>query len=270
MGKNLLKNAQRMILIMNNEDIYNDGTYIQNNPSLHSEDALYKFTYIQDLLQTYLSSNSKNEISILDIGGGCGKIGRFVCEFFQKQNIKISFTALDLSLEMLDIQRENNPHINQSLNTPLESLEEHYDLILLIDVIEHISDYLSFTNLLKQKTSYIIFNIPIEKNFFDFAKNIYFKGQYYKWQEQTLGHLHFFSYCGAKKYLRKNFQILKYTYPQYAQHVLTTESLEYNEQRKNKLRLLELKISAWIARNLKNIAPYIVQGSLFALVKTKS
>ena len=47
-------------------DIYNDDSYIRNNPTLHSEDSKFKFKNILSFLRSIDVKNDK--IRILDVG----------------------------------------------------------------------------------------------------------------------------------------------------------------------------------------------------------
>ena len=59
---------------------------------------------------------------------------------FIKKNIKVTFHSLDLSEEMLKIQK-NNPKIQKLINLPIEECREsNYDLILMIGCTEHIPE----------------------------------------------------------------------------------------------------------------------------------
>ena len=141
-------------------DIYNDDSYIRNNPTLHSEDSKFKFKNILSFLRSIDVKNDK--IRILDVGGGAGLLGKMVMEYFIKKNIKVTFHSLDLSEEMLKIQKKNNPKIQKLINLPIEECREsNYDLILMIDVIEHIPGKNSAANKLNKLSRYIIYNIPI-------------------------------------------------------------------------------------------------------------
>lgn len=248
-------------------DLYTDGTYIKQNPTLHVEDSEYKFFYIKQLLDEIKPKN--NHIKILDIGGGAGIIGLKVCEYFLKMGTEISFYALDLSKEMLEIQRKNNPYICEIINEPLESLDsnQHFDLILMIDVIEHIPDKDKIANQINNISEYVVYNIPIEINLVDLMRNI--KGNYYKGQTATIGHIHFFSFRSLKKFISKHHQTLKWLFPAYHTHILTTECSNYSKQRSSTFRLLELKVCRFIYNNFKIIAPYLITGSLFLLAKKR-
>ncbi len=246
------------------DDIYNDGTYISQNPSLHEEDSEYKFVYIKTLLEEMRFAGEK--ISILDVGGGSGMLGLMVCEYFAGKGLNVAFTALDLSSDMLAIQKKQNPYITRTVNLPLESLRgERFDLALMIDVIEHIPEKDIAARQLNGLARYVIYNIPTEINLFDLLRNIYLKGNYYRQQTASLGHVHFFSKPSALDFIRSRHRLLKWTFPDYCSHVLTSPHGDYEVQRKNRLRFAELVVSRFIFKYCRFLAPYLVQGSVFCL-----
>ena len=86
-------------------DIYNDDSYIEKNPTLHTEDSEFKFQNIKRFLSSVQVKN--NRIKILDIGGGAGMIGKLVLDYFLENGIVVTFHSLDLSTRMLKIQLKN-------------------------------------------------------------------------------------------------------------------------------------------------------------------
>ena len=121
------------------KDIYNDNSYLEKNPTLHTEDSEFKFQNVKKFLDLVVVK--KNKIKILDIGGGAGIIGKLVLEYFQKKGNLVTFHSLDLSTQMLKIQKKNNPQIKKIINCSIEECtEKNYNLILMIDVIEHIDN----------------------------------------------------------------------------------------------------------------------------------
>ena len=247
-------------------DIYNNGTYLEKNKTIHSEDSEYKFSYIKKLIKEIDFSNTT--VKVLDVGGGAGLIGKFLCEYIISQNKTVEFYALDLSLKMLEIQKINNKNIVKTYALPLDELnEKNFDLILMIDVIEHIPNKEITSKLLNTLTKNIIYNIPLELNLFDRLRNYYMKGNYYKIQTKTIGHIHFFSYLSALRFVEKYHKLKKYYFADYSSHILSSSSEEYISQKNNKLRRLELKISSFLFKYLKIFSPYIIQGSLFILVE---
>lgn len=255
--------------ITDKEDIFNEQTYIKHNPTLGYEDVDYKFSYIQQLLNE-LTFN-KQEISVLDVGGGGGFLGKVIVEYFMSQGIKVKFYALDVSLKMLEIQKSNNPYMTDVFNCYLDELEidTPFDLLLMIDVIEHIPDKDAASRKIQQISDYALYNIPTEVNLMALLKNIYMKNNYYKMQRDSLGHLHFFTHRTAYNHFSKFFTPIKYLFPNYAYHILYTDTTGFDVQRSNTLRRYELIISVFLYKYFKFLAPYLLDGSLFIVGKSK-
>jgi len=253
---------------MNNDIIYTDGKYIASNPSLHAEDSEYKMFYIAKLLEK-VEWNCP-WIKILDIGGGAGLLGKFVCEWFLNHGYTISAYALDLSGEMLEIQKNNNPHIEKTYIGDIELLGgEVFDLVLMIDVIEHIEKCDQFAYNLNKIAKFIVYNIPTEINMFDSLRNVVMRKRYYSIQTESLGHIHFFSVKTAVAFAKRHHDVKFAIFAEYALYVLFSPYREYLVQRKRLIRRIELIVSVIFQKIFPFFAPYCVQGSLFILVQSK-
>jgi len=253
---------------MNPNIIYSDGTYISSNPSLHAEDSEYKMTYVAKLLEK--ASWEGSCIKLLDIGGGAGLLGKFVCEWFVNRGYNVSAHALDLSQDMLEIQKTNNPYIEKTYIGDISQLgEAFFDLVLMVDVIEHIENCEQFAHNLNNYTKYIIYNIPIEINLIDSLRNIVMKKRYYQIQTESLGHIHFFSANTATSFIRGHHDVKFAVFAEYALYILCSPYRDYIEQRKRFIRKVELVFSVLLQKILPVFAPYCVQGSLFFLVHSK-
>lgn len=247
-------------------DIYNDNSYIDNNPTLHSEDSDFKFSNILEFLD--MLTINENKIKILDVGGGAGLIGKMVMNYFLNKGVEVLLDSLDLSIEMLKIQKKNNPKINNLFNCSLEDCKmKNYDLALMIDVIEHIPNKNLAAFSLNKMTSNIIYNIPIEKNLFDIIRNISLLFQYYKKQTQILGHVHFFSFHSALSFLNSHHQIIEKKFMPYCFYIKKSNFIDYIKLRKSFVRRIELNISCWLYIFNKKFSSLIIQGSCYALVK---
>jgi SAM-dependent methyltransferase len=247
--------------------IYRDGTYLRNNPTLHGEDSEYKFAYIQQLLARCAFAGPS--VRVLDIGGGSGGIAALVCQHLVNQGLQVECHAFDLSPEMLAQQRANNPYNTLATSDFGQIRKQRYDLALLIDVIEHIPDNGPVADDVDQIAQHIIYNIPIERNLVDWLRNLYMKRRYYALQTESLGHVHFYSYGGAKRFVRAHHRPIDWIFPDYPSHLLESDFPDYVAQRTNRLRGLELSISRLIYRFLKPLSPWLIQGSLFTLAESK-
>lgn len=253
---------------MDSNTIYSDGTYTKLNPTLHAEDSAYKMSYIAKLLGKVQWNHP--EVKILDIGGGAGELGRLVCDWFIANGYTVCASVLDVAEEMISIQKQNNPYIKNSYIGDIETLgEEQFDLVLMVDVIEHIQNCEQVADKLNNYTTHIIYNIPTEINLVDTLRNIAMRKRYYPLQTESLGHVHFFSARSAAKFIERHHEKIISIFAEYALYVLTSPHPDYINQRKRRVRRIELMISAAIQKLLPRLAPYIVQGSLFCLAKSK-
>jgi hypothetical protein len=249
-------------------NIYQDGTYLKNNPSLHEEDGEYKLNYICSLVNDLTFKDEV--IRVLDVGGGAGIIASHVCKMLESKGHLVECYSYDLSEEMLKIQKANNSYLKLA-TSELDILREYgqFHLTLLIDVIEHIPDCSGFIEMVNRISNYAIYNIPIEKNLLDWLRNIYMSGEYYKLQTLTLGHIHFFSIYSAKKLIREHHRIKRLIIPDFSGHILQSSHFDYVSQRKNKLRHVELKVSRIIYKWAEWLSPWVIQGSVFILAEKK-
>lgn len=255
-------------LIESGGNIYTDGTYVRKNPTLHSEDSEYKFAYISQLLARCTFSGPT--VRVLDIGGGAGVIAALVCDQLAKQGLQVDCHSFDLSPEMLEQQRVNNPYNSLATSNFADIREQRYDVALLIDVIEHIPDNGPVADDVDRIARHAIYNIPIERNLFDWLRNLYMKRRYYAMQTASLGHVHFFSYGSAKNFVRTHHRAVSWIFPDYPGHLLESDFPDYVMQRTNRLRGMELVISRFIYRHLRFLAPWLIQGSLFILAKSRT
>jgi len=250
------------------ENIYNDNTYLEKNPTLHTEDSEFKFQNVKKFLDLVVVK--KNKIKILDIGGGAGIIGKLVLEYFQNKGNLVTFHSLDLSTQMLKIQKINNPQIKKTMNCSIEECsEKNYNLILMIDVIEHIENKQSVAKHLNYLGENIIYNIPIEKNLFDYLKNLTQSFKYYEKQKKRWGHVHFFSVNSALSFLKKHHKVVESYFQPYCFHYRDSNFETYLKLRRKFFWNIEINLSCWIHLKISKISKYIIQGSSYSFVKTK-
>ena len=90
-----------------------------------------------------------------------------------------------------------------------KDFEKKFDLIIAADVIEHIEDSFNFLKLLRNKSKYFLFNIPLEMSLLSLLRqNKLFNNSY-----KSVGHLHFFSKKSALIALEHNgYKVLNLSY----------------------------------------------------------
>ncbi len=164
-----------------NENIYTDGTYLMKNPSWHLEDSKVKAQWITNIIPANLRAHIG---SVGEIGCGYGSILNELQSSFSKN---CQFIGIDISATAINYAMEKFPGIKFIIGDIYTLDQEKYDLLLVIDLLEHVYYQHNFLDTVKTKSNYSIFHIPIGSNF----KNNLFDR--YKKQMEKYGHIQFYS-----------------------------------------------------------------------------
>jgi hypothetical protein len=188
------------------EKLYYDGSYLRNNPDWHMSAAPWK---TEGILQA-LERNHLVPRSICEIGCGAGEI------LFQLQRHLPACTleGYDIAPQAIELakKRENSQlhvHLGDFLTAP-ETHDAHYDVILMIDVLEHFEDCFKVLREIKSKSDYKIFHLPLDISVFTVVRNELLDFHF------ATGHLHFFTKDLALQFIREaGYEILDtfYTLP---------------------------------------------------------
>lgn len=191
-----------------NKKFYQFDEYIRKNPSLHVEDSSWKVSKIIPLIDAFIHYFN-DKIKILDVGGGAGLILKDISKYIENGcGIIVNKYALDLSPGMLKIQKLNNPDIIKALNEDIcdTSLDEkEIDLILMIDVLEHIPNQIVALEEMKRISRFIIFKVPLEDNLCSRIWNFAMRGKPRQYAIENIGHINIYNFITLK------YQIEKYT-----------------------------------------------------------
>jgi len=139
------------------KDIYNDSTYLNNNPTWHEEDAPFKTTKIIELL----ARNSISFNTVAEIGCGSGEI---LVQLEAQLHEVINYFGFDISTDAINIAKKKETDKIKFELRDLSNKNENcfYDLLLVIDVIEHLDNYFNFLDGIVSKSKYTIFHIPLD------------------------------------------------------------------------------------------------------------
>lgn len=167
---------------MGSELIYQDGTYLDRNPTWHEEDAPWKAGHIQRMIDKHaLTPRTISEI-------GCGT-GGILAALAQTYGTAVQFTGYELSPQALELcQQRTTANLAFFAHDPLAEPEITFDLVLIIDVIEHIEDYFSFLRRARPKGIHKLLHIPLDLSALSVAR----RGPLLKWREDV-GHIHYFT-----------------------------------------------------------------------------
>ena len=188
---NRLTNTNRKSKKMSElRSIYDDGSYLESNKSWHQEDSPYK----AKLVLTAISRNKITFASCADIGCGAG----LVTELLAKEFPSSRFEGFELSNDAKEFwkQRPSLDNLVYKTENIVDSNQREFDLIVCLDVFEHIEDYFGFLRNLRTKGQYFIFNIPLDMS----VMKILTPG--IKFAREEVGHLHYFNRYAALQTLK--------------------------------------------------------------------
>lgn len=187
---------------MNEESIYQTGEYVERNPTYHVEDSSWKVTQILQMIRKHKLEPRR----VCEIGCGAGEILKLLQSELSPE---AEFFGYEISPQAFAICRQSeNERLHFYCEDLLASDAGDFDLMLCIDVFEHVPDYLGFLRELRSKSRDKIFHIPLDMS----AQWVLRNRPIMNAREQT-GHLHYFMKETALAALRDSgYEIVDYVY----------------------------------------------------------
>jgi len=215
-------------------DQYLSGEYLAKNPGWHADESPWKAKYVLQMI----ARNKIAPTTICDVGCGAGEVLRLVHEGMHG---RCSCWGYELSPQPLArAQRLSRERLQFKLADIRQETDAHFDLLLLMDVLEHVEDYFRLLRDLRPKAEYKIIHIPLDIS----VRNVLlgrlrdFRAAY--------GHLHYFTKDVALEMLREvGYEVIDYAY------TCQVNSLRHvwNENKQNPWRLAR-RVAGFVARAL--------------------
>jgi SAM-dependent methyltransferase len=234
-------------------DFYKSNQYQLNNPTLHEEDSFWKSKKILLSVDYLLRRHGGKMITILDVGGGAGLILSTIAIYIKKiYKVDVVKYAIDLSPGMLSVQKENNPDLKICLNEDIKETSlrnKSVDLVLMIDVLEHLSNPSDALEEINRISKYCIFKVPLEDNLDFRLINFFNGGKLKKMLEDKVGHINSYNSRSLKTLIEQSgFKIINFEYTN------VFEYLKKSEYYKGKIHGWE-KIANYIGSIVYRISP---------------
>lgn len=161
-------------------NIYQTGEYLDSNPDWHAADAPFKARWILKILRQH----NVEPASIVEIGCGSGEILVNLAKMFPQAQL----AGYDISPQACRISASK-------ATDRLSFYEADYlaeppvptDLLMAIDVFEHVEDYMAFIRAMKGRATWKLFHIPL-----DMSVQGLLRGTTMMQAREVVGHLHYF------------------------------------------------------------------------------
>lgn len=163
-------------------EIYLNGEYYKKNPNSGVEDASWKAEIIYKLLM----NNNVQAKEVVEVGCGSGMV---LVELEKRDKQIEKLIGYDISPQAFELAKKNASDKLFFYNEDLASNESiHTELLLMIDVLEHVDDYYGFLRKLKIKSKHFVFHVPL-----DLCCRTVLKPHVLLQQRISVGHIHYFT-----------------------------------------------------------------------------
>lgn len=160
--------------------MYQSGEYLEKNPRWHAADSPWKAAQILKMIR----KQNLNPVTVCEVGCGAGEILNRLHAELPAAN----FFGYEVSPQAYEIcSAKTKERLQFRLGDLLET-EERFDLLLCIDVFEHVPDYLSFLERLRGRANRFIFHIPLDLSALSLLRPARLMKTRY-----GVGHLHMFT-----------------------------------------------------------------------------
>lgn len=181
--------------------IYTNGAYLKKHPRWHVEDSPWKAEQVIKILQ-------RNVIvprTVAELGCGAGEVIRQISLAFPNALCK----GFEISQDAIELTRGRE---SQNLSYQLIGafqFTERFDVLLLMDVIEHVEDCFGLLRSLHPKVEYVVAHIPLDLSVLSLLINTPMANR------RSAGHIHYFTKETALALLSDSgYKVLDWYYPQ--------------------------------------------------------
>ncbi|MHC4984865.1 MAG: class I SAM-dependent methyltransferase [Planctomycetota bacterium] len=141
---------------MSSRQIYEDGSYLRNNPTWHAEDAGWKAGQVLKLLQR----NKLRPRTVCEIGCGSGEI---LVQLADHMDRDVQFVGYEVSPQAFELCRaREGDRLSFHNADAFEDQSDPYDVTMAIDVIEHVEDVFGFLRKMRSHGRDKVFHIPLD------------------------------------------------------------------------------------------------------------
>lgn len=147
-------------------DLYRSGAYRKLNPDWHASDAPHKVRALADLIR-YCGLAPR---TITEVGCGTGAVLAGLKAEFDGEWPSAAWEGWDIAPDAIRIARESEGERLQFVQGAFEASERESDLILAIDVIEHVPDDVAFLEALRARAPWLLCRIPLDLSVLDLVR----------------------------------------------------------------------------------------------------
>ena len=160
--------------------MYHNGEYLRLHPNWDGDDAVLKSGWVRGMIDKHRLPVKE----VIEVGCGSGRILSELSSHYADAHFK----GYDISPEAIHIAKQFAGEKISFYEAALPNSTTRADLLLLIDVLEHVPDYYGLLENLRRTAMHFIFHIPL-----DLSCRSLLKPQLLLQEREASGHIHYFS-----------------------------------------------------------------------------
>jgi SAM-dependent methyltransferase len=178
------------------------GEYLEKVPHWHTDDSTWKAKYVRQMLRR----NNLFPQVIGEVGCGTGEVLR---QLQARMDGQCHFVGYDIAPQAIELSRtRQNDRLECRLADVRKDPNAHFDLLLVLDVLEHQENYFSFLRETKLLAPYKLFHTVL-----DLSAQAVLRKQNLSKRRQMTDDLHFFTKETFLQSLRdENYEIVDWFY----------------------------------------------------------
>jgi len=182
--------------------IYEDGTYLSRNPAWHIDESAWKVNQILRMMDRHRIVAR----TICDVGCGAGEVLRLLQQALPPDCRLRGYEVSPQAFEFCT--KRANDRLHFTLGDIRSESVICFDLMLLLDVIEHVEDYFNLLRGLKPRARLTILHIPLDLS----VQTVLRKDGLLK-RRDMYAHLHYFTKDIAVRMLKEvGYEVMDYFY----------------------------------------------------------
>lgn len=193
--------------------MYQDGQYLEKNPTWHEQDSPFKAKWIA----TILGRRAIAPATIAEVGCGAAGILRRLAERFPEAALE----GYDISPQVVELAKSRpHPRVSVVLGDFLETGVVR-DVVLAIDVLEHMENPAEWLRRCRDRAGHLVVHLPL-----DLSVQTVLRGTPLVDRRRDLGHIHMFVRATARAFVEENgWEILEESYTSGALELPTEKGL---------------------------------------------
>jgi SAM-dependent methyltransferase len=144
-------------ILVSNSGIYQNGTYRERNPTWHAEESPFKVRQIVRMMK----KQNLAPRTVCDVGCGAGLVLTELQHYLPPDCVCWGYDVSPDALALRTTPENSNLHFCLR-DVRREKIDAYFDLLLMLDVFEHVEDYIGLVRDVKDKAKYKLFHIPLD------------------------------------------------------------------------------------------------------------